>query len=128
MQNSWLTNTAKFRRGRLGTTPLHMCEHDAVLRGLFEGDRVRISTEYGSVETEVCINDGLRAGVVAMSHGYGAKEARSLGLASKKPGANCNAVMPIGVGTYEPVSFMSWLSGVPVHVERVGDVPGAGDG
>jgi hypothetical protein len=40
-------------------------------------------------------------------------------LLQKNPGANCNSLVPIGQGSYEPRSYMSWLSGVPVSVERI---------
>jgi len=119
MHNTWLSNTAKFRRGKQSINPLHISEGDAVARGLYDGDAVRVSTSYGSIETQVCIDNGLRPGAVAMSHGSGNRKSYGLTVASEKPGANCNALMPIGAGTYEPSSHMSWLSAVPVSVERV---------
>jgi anaerobic selenocysteine-containing dehydrogenase len=117
MQNSWLTNTDKFRRGKHCINPLHMSEVDAVARGIFDGDGIRVFNQHGSIETQVQITDELRPGVVAMTHGYGNTEAYSLRTASKKPGANCNVLMPMGT-EFEPMSYMSWLSGVPVEVER----------
>jgi len=118
MQNSWLTNTDKFRRGQQCVNPLHMSEVDAIARGFFEGDSIRVYNRFGSIETQVRINPDLRRGVVAMSHGYGNAGAYSLQTASEKPGVNCNVLMPIGQ-EFEPMSYMSWMSGVPVEVERV---------
>jgi anaerobic selenocysteine-containing dehydrogenase len=118
MQNSWLTNTQKFRRGKQCVNPLHMNETDAVDRGLHNGDAIRVFNDYGSVEAEVEIDNDLRPGVVAMSHGYGNSKAYSLRVASDKAGVNCNILMPIGA-EYEPMSHMSWLSGVPVNVKRI---------
>jgi formate dehydrogenase len=118
MQNSWLTNTEKFRRGKNAVNPLNINESDAVRYGLFDGDQVRVFNEYGSIETQILINNDLRVGVVAMSHGYGHSKTYGLEVACQNPGANCNALMPMGIGTYEPISYMSWISGVPVEIEK----------
>jgi hypothetical protein len=85
---------------------------------LHNGDAIRVFNDYGSVEAEVEIDNDLRPGVVAMSHGYGNSKAYSLRVASDKAGVNCNILMPIGA-EYEPMSHMSWLSGVPVNVKRI---------
>jgi len=119
MHNSWLSNSARFRHGRQALNPLNMCEADAAARGLHDGDAVRVSTSYGDIETRVLINDDLRRGAVAMSHGYGHQTAYGLSVAVRKPGANYNRLMPSGPGISEPLSHMSWLSAVPVQVERL---------
>ena len=121
IHNSWLANTQKFRRGKQSLNPLNMCEDDAAARGLHNGDAICISTPYGAVETQVLINNDLRTGAVAMSHGYGHQKSFALKIASKKPGANYNALMPIGAGTFEPLSYMSWLSGIPITVKKVNE-------
>ncbi|MGY2488432.1 molybdopterin-containing oxidoreductase family protein [Cupriavidus sp. CP313] len=119
MQNSWLANSERFRRGRQSINPLNICEEDAAARGLHNGDTVRVFNQYGSIETRVLINNDLRTGAVAMTHGYGHHRAYGLTVASRRPGANCNALMPTHADTVEPLSHMSWLSGVPVEVERI---------
>lgn len=119
MQNSWLANTPKFRHGRQSINPLNICEADAAARGLHNGDAVRVFNQYGSIETQVLISNELRPGAVAMTHGYGNTRAYGLKVASRKPGANCNALMPTNSDTIEPLSHMSWLSGVPVQIERI---------
>jgi len=53
-----------------------------------------------------------------MSHGYGSERASTMRTAAQKPGANCNVLMSNGIDSYEPLSFMSWISGVPVNVAR----------
>lgn len=118
MHNSWFANADKFRRGKERINPLHMTESDAGRRALFEGDVVRVHNAFGSVETRVQINNDLRDGVVAMSHGYGQRRSHGLRTASGLPGVNYNALMPTG-DCYEPLSHMSWLTAVPVTVERV---------
>lgn len=124
--NSWLSNMEKFQRGKHSGNPLHMCELDAIARGLHNGDLVGVSTPFGTIETLVMIDDDLRPGVVAMTHGFGQQRAYRLSRASERAGANCNSLMPTGNGSYEPVSYMSWLSGIPVNVERVLTVPELG--
>lgn len=118
MHNSWLANMPKFRRGILAENPLNICEADAVRLGLHEGDAIRVYNEYGSIETRVLLNNDLRPGAVAMTHGYGHKTASRLRVASTKPGANVNDLMPSGADTHEPLSYMSWMTGVPVQIER----------
>jgi anaerobic selenocysteine-containing dehydrogenase len=118
MQNTWMTNMTIFRRGKESVNPLHMCEKDAMARGLYEGDPIRVFNEHGSLETQVRIDNDLRSGAVAMSHGYGQARTYSQKVASEKAGVNCNVLMPVGAGTYEPISYMSWLCGVPVNVEK----------
>lgn len=119
IQNSWFSNLPVFRRGKRVTNPLYMCEQDAALRGLCTGDAVKVSTAHGSVDTQVCISDEVRQGTVAMSHGFGHQHSFGLRLASTLPGANYNALLPTGMGSYEPLSHMSWMSGVPVSVEKL---------
>jgi anaerobic selenocysteine-containing dehydrogenase len=125
MQNSWFANVDRFATGRNALNPLNMCESDAAGRGLANGDRVRISTPFGSIDSLIFVNDDLREGVVAMTHGFGHSHAYGLSVASKGYGVNCNSIMPIGAATYEPVSYMSWLTGVPVSVEKIDQAPDA---
>ncbi|MNC41681.1 Polysulfide reductase chain A precursor [compost metagenome] len=119
IQNSWFSNLNSFRRGMRSVNPLYMCEADASQRGLHTGDAIRVFTLHGSIETEVFINDELREGTVALSHGFGNAKAFGLRVASGSPGANYNALLPTGNAGYEPLSHMSWMTGVPVNVERI---------
>lgn len=119
MHNTWFANFERFRRGKHAQNPLNMCASDARARALHNGDAVRVFTDFGSIETQIFINDDLRPGVVAMSHGFGNKRSYGLQVARENPGANYNALMPVGAGTFEPLSYMSWLSGVPVSVENL---------
>ena len=119
MHNSWMGNVDKLRQGKQSGNPLYMCESDASDLELFQGDKVRITTDQGQVETTLMIDDNLRSGTVAMSHGYGHKASPSMETAASRPGVNFNAIAPSGSDTYEPLSYMSWLTGIPVNVERV---------
>lgn len=120
MHNSWLSNLDRWRQGKRAINPLFMCEADAAARGLLGGDEVRVHNGNGEVVTRLEISDELRAGVVAMSHGYGHSRATGLRTASAKPGVNFNRLAPAGTAAFEPVSNMAWLTGLPVSVERCG--------
>jgi len=118
MHNSNLANMPALKRRRHGLNPLHMHPEDLSALGLGEGDRVAIANSFGRIESPVTADETLRRGVVAMAHGYG--HARSFGLrnARAEPGANVNALMPVGAGSHEPLSNMAHLTGVSVKVKR----------
>jgi anaerobic selenocysteine-containing dehydrogenase len=118
MNNSWFSNAPKFRKGKERDNPLHMNLADVQRLGLVEGDAIIMATEFGSLETHVFVDDSLREGVVAMSHGYGYARSFALRVAQQNAGSNCNDIMPNGPGSIEPLSNMAWLSAVPVSVMR----------
>ena len=119
MHNTWLANLGKLRRGKQCTNPLYMSDSDATARDLFDGDSVRVFNDFGNIEAVVQIDNDLRPGAVAMTHGYGHSHAFGLTLATQKPGVNCNELLPIGPETFEPLSNMGWVSAVPVNVEKL---------
>jgi len=116
MHNSWLTNMPQMRKGRYATNGLNMHPDDAEKRGLENGQKIRVFNDHGQIETELVFNDTLRPGVVAMTHGYGHRHAPALSLASQNPGANSNRLLPVGSGSFEKLSGMSWMNGVVVEV------------
>lgn len=118
MNNSWFSNAPKFRKGKERDNPLHMNLADVERLGLVEGDGIVLATEFGSLETHVFVDDSLRQGVVAMSHGYGQARSFALQVAQQNAGSNCNDIMPNGPLSIEPLSNMAWLSAVPVSVTR----------
>lgn len=118
MNNSWFANAPKFRKGKERDNPLHMAVADVERLELTEGDRVSLSTKFGSIETHVFVDDSLREGVVAMAHGYGHARSFALKVAQQNAGSNCNDIMPSDADSFEPLSHMAWLSAVPVRVER----------
>lgn len=118
MHNSWFSNTSKFRKGTTATNPLLMCRTDAESRGFHDGESIEISNDYGRVKTILRINDDVMPGVVAMSHGYGHRHAPGLHVESRLPGANYNQLMPNELDSFEPLSHMAWMSGIPVSVSK----------
>jgi anaerobic selenocysteine-containing dehydrogenase len=118
MNNSWFSSVPKFRKGKERENPLHMSPADVERFGLVEGDKVILASDYGSIETHVFTDESLREGVVAMTHGYGQGKAFALQVAQNNPGSNCNAIMPTGPDSIEPLSNMAWLTAVPITVTR----------
>jgi anaerobic selenocysteine-containing dehydrogenase len=111
--NSWVRHIPT-GPGHDEPNPLWMNPHDGERLGVASGDRVRISNRYGAVEAGVRFDPRLRAGVVAMTHGFGgASTART---APARPGVNVNALAPRGAGTFDPVGGMSHVTGIPVEV------------
>jgi anaerobic selenocysteine-containing dehydrogenase len=118
MHNTWFANVKKFRRGSQSTNPLHMHSSDAARLELTEGEAIRVFNQYGSIETQLRIDDDLRPGAVAMTHGYG-KGRAGMRTAESNPGANANQLVPNTLDTVEPISNMSWIGAYPVEVERL---------
>lgn len=121
MHNSNLANMPILKRGEHARNPLHVHPEDLAMLGLGDGDRVALSNAYGRIEAPVKTDPSLGRGVVAMAHGYG--HDRSFGLARAKadPGANVNALMPVGAGSHEPLSNMAHLTGISVQISRRDD-------
>ena len=57
-----------------------------------------------------------------MSHGYGHRHAPSMKIAHELSGANPNRLLPVGAGSFEALSNMSWMNGVPVEISALGQV------
>ncbi len=116
MHNSWYHNVEKLKRpGRL-SNPLHMNPEDARSRGLAEGDLVTCKSAWGEVEAELRLDDTLRAGTVAMTHGWGHQRAPSMRVAQRHPGTNANRLLPIGPDSFEPLSNQAFMTGIPISV------------
>ncbi len=120
MFNSWYANVAKLKAKDRDRNYLYMHPQDAEARQIGEGSTVRIANEQGAIEAPVKLTDDLMAGVVAMSHGWGQGESKGMRVASGAPGVNCNALLPSGPGSFEPLSNQSHMTGIPVEVSPSG--------
>ncbi|MGW0024618.1 molybdopterin-containing oxidoreductase family protein [Rhodococcus sp. NPDC003383] len=118
MVNSWLHNLSILKQGVHQDNPLWMNPKDAERRDLAEGDHVTVRNRYGSIDAVLEYDDGLRPGVVAMTHGWGQRTARSLDVARHHPGVNVNNLSPTGIGAYDILSNQSHLTGINVEVTR----------
>lgn len=116
MHNSWYANVPSMKRGKRATNRLYVHPDDLAARGLADGDRVRVSNEHGAVEVEVAADEGLLAGVVAMTHGWGNAQTPGMRLAQATPGVNANALLPIGPDSFERLSSQAFMTGIPVEI------------
>ncbi len=116
--NSAMANIGRLKDRGAATNPLWMHPDDAEARGLAAGDLARVSNDVGTVEAPVALDPDLRPGVVAMTHGFGFAANPSLPVAHSHPGVNVNVLSPSGPGTFDPLSGMSHLTGIPVDVQR----------
>ncbi len=117
--NSWFANVDARRRGERSGSRLDMHPVDAAACGVADGDLVLLSNEHGQVQVMVRLSDDLLPGVVSLAHGGGHRGASGLTAASAVGGANPNAVLPIGPGSFEPLSSQSHMTGIPVTVAPV---------
>jgi anaerobic selenocysteine-containing dehydrogenase len=108
----------RLREGEHARNPLFMNPDDAVARGLDGGDAVTVRSASGAVETVVGIDLALRRGVVALSHGYGERNADDAD--DTEVGVNVNRLLPSGPGSYEFVSNMAFMVGIPVEITPIG--------
>ena len=118
MHNSWHTNVAHYRKGLFSINTLHINEADAERLSLLDGDTVKISNQYGEIETRLTVSSSLRPGVVSLTHGYSSYNSKDQTVASALPGANYNELIPTGPDSFEQFSNMTWMNGIPVKVSR----------
>jgi anaerobic selenocysteine-containing dehydrogenase len=97
--------------------PLSMRADDAAKQGLVNGSLVVVSSANGEIESIVEIDDDLMEGVVSMVHGWGHSASPRLRVASANPGSNPNALLPIGPGSFEPLSSQAHMTGIPVRIK-----------
>jgi len=118
MLNSAFQNVKALRDMRgAKTNPLYMNPRDALERGLSEGQFVTVRSSSGKLRAELALDDQLREGVVAMSHGFGNDKASGMPVAQSMPGVNVNELSPTGEGSFDPVGGMGHLTGIRVEVE-----------
>ncbi len=118
MMNSGFQNLKTLRDAKGGeTNPLYMNPRDAMERGLREGQWIIVRNDNGELRAELALDDKLREGVVAMSHGFGNAGTSGMPVAQAKPGVNVNVLSPTGAGSFDPLGGMAHLTGINVEVE-----------
>jgi anaerobic selenocysteine-containing dehydrogenase len=117
MHNSWFHNIDKMKHGDRARNHLFMHPDDAARLHLSDGDLVRVRSEAGEVELPVKRDPDLMPGVVAATHGWGHSETDGMRVAHDRPGVNVNRLLRSGPGSFEPLSNMAHMTGVPVDVE-----------
>lgn len=117
MLNSGFQNVKALRDMKgAQTNPLFMNPRDALERGLSEGQRVVVRNAHGELRTELSLDEQLREGVVAMTHGFGNERTTGMPVAQASPGVNVNVLSPSGAGSFDPIGGMGHLTGLPVEV------------
>lgn len=119
MVNSWFNNIESLKRGMHQTNPLYIHPEDARARNIGEGSLVKIHNRNGTLEVNVTLDDTLKPGVVAMTHGWGNAASSHLKVAKSYPGVNANDLLPSGEGAYEKISNQAFMTGIPVDVEAI---------
>lgn len=117
MQNSWYHNMTELKREQQQENPLHMSPQDAAQRQLTEGQPIRVFNQWGHLQARVKIDDTLRPGTVAMTHGWGNQHSAGLHVAQQYPGINVNQLLPTGPGSFEKLSNQAHMTGINVEVE-----------
>ncbi|MFD6163361.1 molybdopterin oxidoreductase family protein [Nocardia sp. NPDC060256] len=88
--NSWLHNVPAMVKGRDRCTAL-MHSADAAARGLTHGEPVAVTSPTGSIVVPLEVSDDIRAGTIAIPHGWGHREPGvGWSVAAALPGANVN--------------------------------------
>ncbi|MBW2387808.1 MAG: molybdopterin-dependent oxidoreductase [Deltaproteobacteria bacterium] len=118
MHNSWYANLDRMKGGTKDRNYLYIHPADAESRELADGDEVRLFNEWGAVVVELRTDPELMRSVVALTHGWGNAQTPGMRVAQKTPGANQNALLPSGPGSYDPLSNQAFMTGVPVEVAR----------
>jgi len=117
--NSWYANVEKLKSHGRDKNYLFMHPLDGERRQIADGDDVRVSNSEGELQTSVKFTDTLMPGVVAMTHGGGQGQTSGMRTAQANPGANCNALLPSGPDSFEPLSNQAHMTGVAVEVAAV---------
>ncbi len=112
--NSWMHNSEKLMAGDR-VHRARMNPADAEVAGVADGDRVRIASPNGEIETEVRITDEVIAGTVAVPHGWGHHGGWQ--TANAAGGANVNQLMSSRPDDLERLAGMAHLNGVAVKIE-----------
>ncbi len=116
MHNSWFHNIEKMKHGERGRNHLFMNPSDAERLGLMEGQLARVRSLSGEVELPIKRDPDLIAGVVAATHGWGNGGTTGMRIANRHPGANVNRLLPLGPGSYDPLSNQAHMTGIVVDV------------
>ncbi len=120
MHNSWFANLDRMKRSGRDHNPLTIHPADADARGLADGDTAVVRNRWGSLDVVVCHDEDLLPGVVALVHGWGHRNAPGMAVAQRMPGVNPNALLPVGPGSFEPLSSQAHMTGIAVEVVAAG--------
>ncbi len=115
MVNSWFHNVKSLKRGEHLSNPIYVHPEDARARNIGDGSEVRVFNGNGEVITTASLDDTLKPGTVALTHGWGQQQSQ-MQVAKKYAGVNANELLPSGPGSYEKLSNQAFMTGIPVEV------------
>jgi anaerobic selenocysteine-containing dehydrogenase len=118
MINSWFHNVPSLKRPKHQNNPLYVHPDDARARNLGEGSTVTVKNEFGEIRTVVALDESLKPGTVAITHGWG-YTGKTMQTAAKFAGSNANNLLPTGPGSFEKISNQSFMTGIKVDIEAV---------
>ena len=93
--------------------PAFMNPHDARALGLNDGDSVRIESPHASIAGIVVVEDGIRPGVISMTHCFGGDPERDEDIREK--GSATNKLISVEY-EYDPYTGIPRMSAIPVRV------------
>ena len=114
MHNSWFANLERMKRSGRTLNPLGINPADAAAHGVGDGEEATLSNEWGTIDVVVKFDEDLLPGVVTLVHGWGHAKAPGMRVAQRDPGVNPNALLPVGPGSFEPLSSQALMTGIPV--------------
>ena len=97
-----MQNVERLKKGLGADNPLFLSPADADRLAVADGARVRISNCFGTIEAHARVDDTLRPGVVAMTHGFGNAATSGQPVAQRFPGVNVNAARACRAGHVRP--------------------------
>jgi anaerobic selenocysteine-containing dehydrogenase len=112
--NSWMHGSHRLMKGK-PRDQLMMHPQDATARKLADGQRVRVSSNIGSVDIALQVTDVMMPGVVSLPHGFGHHRAGTrLGIAHAHAGVSYNDLSDTKI--VDAISGNAALNGTPVEV------------
>jgi anaerobic selenocysteine-containing dehydrogenase len=115
--NSWMHNLPSLMTARRKHSA-RVHPKNAADAGVMSGDRVRIVSASGEIETEVLVTDEIIEGTIAVPHGWGHRSA-GWQLANRAGGPNVNVLASTEIRDVETIAGMTLLDGIPVRLEPV---------
>jgi anaerobic selenocysteine-containing dehydrogenase len=102
--------------GEITYNPAFMHPDDLARLGLAAGDKVKITSEHGSVISFAGVDDGLRHGCLSMTHAYGANP----GEDEDPELVGCNiGCLTSTAAEFDPITGIPRMGALPVTVEKL---------
>lgn len=115
VMNTTGRNNARQMRHR-HHNPAFMNPLDLAALGLSDGDTIRIASRYGEIPAIVEAEDGIRRGVISMSHCFGGTDPDSPSDV-REAGANTGLLASVE-HEYDPYSGIPRMSAIPVRIGK----------